>query len=151
MTERKEKRGPVYFPGTTRVLTQSLLKQYRAECRSFPPTMTPQEHPDRVGSCGCVGAWRSKHFSAIAYREPNGYLRISINRVEVNTKTGDWKDGITWDELQKVKEECGFGDRWAVEVYPPEEHVVNVANLRHLMILNEKPAYAWGNLTDGGA
>jgi hypothetical protein len=32
-----------------------------------------------------------------------------------------------------------------VEVYPPDEAVVNVANIRHLWLLAEAPAYAWNN------
>lgn len=52
-------------------------------------------------------------------------------------RDGNWIDGITWDELMEIKRQCGFGDRLAVEIYPPDEHIVNVANMRHLFICNE--------------
>lgn len=52
-------------------------------------------------------------------------------------------DGITWDELQALKRQCGFGDRFAVEVYPADLDVVNVGNLRHLWVLQGALPFAW--------
>ena len=43
----------------------------------------------------------------------------------------DGKSGIDWDILQAIKTEM-VGDAWMVEVYPPEEAVVNEVNMRHL-------------------
>lgn len=89
-----------------------------------------------------LNLWRSRRFLAQLYAEPDGVLRLSINRT--TTATGDrWVDGITWDELQAVKAECGFGHVWAVEVYPPADCVVNVANVRHLWLLPKAPTFAW--------
>ncbi len=81
-------------------------------------------------------------FLAQLYVEREGVLRLSVNRT--STADGErWEDGITWDELQAVKDQCGFADRWAVEIYPPADRVVNVANVRHLWLLAQAPAYAW--------
>lgn len=41
---------------------------------------------------------------------------------------------ITWDELQEIKEWL-FPGRIALEVYPPADKVVDVANLRWLWVL----------------
>jgi hypothetical protein len=57
--------------------------------------------------------------------------------------TGRWLDGITWDELQHLKMLAGYGDRVAVEIYPPDSEVVNIANIRHLWLLNEVPTFMW--------
>lgn len=84
---------------------------------------------------------RSREFLAQIYNE-NGHVRISVCRTELDSE-GYWKDGISWEELQRIKNECGFADQCAVEVYPPESDVVNVANMRHLWILPEPPAFAW--------
>ena len=66
--------------------------------------------------------------------------RLSINRV---TRLGKrWVVGITWDELQEIKRLLGLGDKCAVEIYPPEKDVVNVANMRHLWI-TEPPYFMW--------
>lgn len=33
--------------------------------------------------------------------------------------------------------------RWAVECYPPQRYVQNVANMRHLWILDNEPRFGW--------
>lgn len=47
----------------------------------------------------------------------------------------DGRDGIPWDDLQVLKGHAGYGDREAVEIYPPDTKVVNHANMRHLWVL----------------
>lgn len=65
--------------------------------------------------------------------------RLTISRTEIN-KHGDWKEGISWEELMDIKSGCGFGDRDAVEAFPKDKDVVNVANMRHLWIVS--PEYS---------
>ena len=93
-----------------------------------------------------VAMWRSRHFLVSQYRAPApAVARPSIHRT---TLDGDrWADGITWDELQRLKCEAGFDECWAVEAYPPAREVVNVANIRHLWLLPEAPAYFWRKAT----
>lgn len=67
------------------------------------------------------------------------FPRLTISRTEIN-KHGDWKDGISWEELQSIKRECGFGESDAVEVFPADKDIVNVANMRHLWIVT--PEYS---------
>ncbi len=71
-------------------------------------------------------------------------IRLSVNRTMINDK-GEWIDGITWEELQKIKNQCGYTDRAAVELFPPEHDIVNVANIRHLFVLETIPEYLWSN------
>ena len=85
-------------------------------------------------------AWRSQEFLVQVFEE-NGVERLSVVRSVL--KHDDWQDGISWDELQRLKNECGRGNKWAVEVYPEDNSVVNVANMRHLWILPNKPSFAW--------
>jgi hypothetical protein len=89
-----------------------------------------------------IEVWRSKHFLVQIFAEKNGAQRITVSRTEL-LKNGHWQPGITWDDLQRLKQECGRGEHWAVEIYPAESDLVNVANMRHLWLLPEKPAYAW--------
>ncbi len=85
--------------------------------------------------------WRSREFLVQLFAD-NGHVRMTVNRThKPNGK--DWAEGITWDELQRLKTEVGYGDRWAVEVYPPDEEVINDANMRHLWLLKETPDYGW--------
>lgn len=90
-----------------------------------------------------IDAMRSRHHLVQVFNEhPKGFLRMTVSR----TSIGDdrrWLDGISWDDLMRLKREAGHGDRYAVEIFPADEDVVNVANMRHLWLLEEPPAYAW--------
>lgn len=77
------------------------------------------------------------------YDERNGVIRLSINRV--TRHKGQWADKMTWDELQAIKHDVGFGDYFAVEIYPKDKDVVNVANMRHLWVLPRPLGFAWVN------
>lgn len=44
---------------------------------------------------------------------------------------------ITWDDLQALKDEYFGKEAVAIEVYPPENRVVNNGNWRHLWLLGE--------------
>lgn len=86
--------------------------------------------------------WRSRHFLVQIYREPSDFRRITVNRAAL-TDNGEWVAAITWDELQRLKDEIGLGEWWAVECYPPNSEVINVANIRHLWLLPDPPPYGW--------
>ena len=50
----------------------------------------------------------------------------------------DGKDGITWDQLQRIKNEYLGPHAAAVEFYPPDTRVVNELNMRHLWEVPEE-------------
>ena len=89
-------------------------------------------------------AWRSRGFLVQQFTAPAPAIcRLSILRT---TLAGDrWADNITWDEIQRLKAEAGFGSAWAVEIYPDDREVVCVANIRHIWLLPEAPAFAWNS------
>jgi len=86
-------------------------------------------------------AWRSRDFLVQQFEE-NGYKRLSICRTTLKPD-GGYKEGITWEEIQSLKYQCGYGDKAAVEIYPPNKDVVNIANMRHIWILDTPPPYMW--------
>jgi len=88
-----------------------------------------------------IEVWRSRGFLVQIYQEVN-VKRMSVCRTAVKTD-GKWAEEITWVELQELKSQCGYGKKTATEVYPPDSDVVNVANMRHLWILDEPPHYMW--------
>lgn len=98
------------------------------------PRLSIQNQPQQV--------FRSRMLVAQIFPESNGAIRVSVNRSELESEE-HWKDGITWDELQEVKSQIGFSHAWGVEIFPPTGEVVNVANIRHLWIIPEPPAFAW--------
>lgn len=68
-------------------------------------------------------------------------VRLSVCRTTlVNDR---WQDGITWDNLQQIKRECGYGAADAIEIFPADADVVNVANMRHIWVMAEPIACAW--------
>lgn len=92
---------------------------------------------------------RSRGFLCQVYAEPDHPMvsaRLSIHRTAL-ADDGGWVDGITWDDLQRLKAEAGYGDYDAVEVYPADRDVVNVARLRHLWCLRDPLPFKWSEKT----
>lgn len=87
--------------------------------------------------------FRSKRFLVQCYQEKDGIVRISVNRTDIDPATMDFRDEITWDQLQEIKAQAGYAWKWASEIYPPEADIVNVANMRHLWVLPVAPDYGW--------
>jgi hypothetical protein len=91
-----------------------------------------------------IEVWRSRFYLCQVYFETDKITRLSICRPEIDINNRRWRDGLMWDDLQQVKTEVGRGHLDAVEVYPPDEDVVNVANFRHLWVFNEtKLGFVW--------
>ena len=86
--------------------------------------------------------WRSRDFLVQEFiANKPAMTRLSICRTKL--KGDRWQDGITWDDLQRLKRECGYGDVDAIEVFPADADVVNVANMRHLWVMAEPIRFAW--------
>lgn len=111
----------------------------------------PREHWPLMPAMESIplDVWLSVDYLAVLYKQRvNGRRRLTVNRVKRGRskrpgQMTDWRDGITWDELQRIKNECLGADVWCVECYPPESEVVNVNNMRHLWVLDEPPATAF--------
>lgn len=128
---------------TTRAQRRELERQNAKmprELRLVPREEWPLEHQRGP----ILRVWRSRDFLVQEYAEPAPVLvRLSVLRTTLDPKAGRWVDGITWDELQSIKAECGYGRHDALELYPPDSDVVNVANLRHLWVMRELQTFAW--------
>jgi hypothetical protein len=85
--------------------------------------------------------WRSRRFLVVVW-DQGGTTRLSIQRTDFDPRARHQRDGITWDDLQRLKAEAGYGDATAVEIYPPDARKVNVANIRHLFLV-DAPAFMW--------
>jgi len=130
---------------TTRAQRRELERQNAKmprDLREVPRDEWPLEH--RIATSRILRVWRSRDFLVQEYAEPAPVLvRLSVLRTTLDPKAGRWVDGITWDELQQIKAECGYADHDALELYPMAADVVNVANLRHLWVMREPVAFAW--------
>ena len=63
---------------------------------------------------GLVEVWQSRGFLVQIYEAKDGAQRLSVCRTSL--KGDRWQDGITWDDLQRLKAECGRGDA-SVEIH----------------------------------
>ena len=127
------------------IATRHQRRQLDRENAKQPALLTlvpPVEWPLTMqGNKRLQQVWRSRNYLVQQYVEGNGIFRLSINKTIL---TGDrWDDGLTWDELQEIKRQCGYGDAYAIEIYPQDKNVVNVANMRHLWVLPEPLAIGW--------
>lgn len=109
---------------------------YGPELRPVDQSKWPVDRTGRVES-----VWRSRDYLVLVYVEEGGMRRLSVLRTEIDGQR--WADGIPWDDLQRLKREAGFGDRDALEVYPRDDDVVNVANMRHLWVMPEGAYVEW--------
>lgn len=116
---------------------QAANSRFPAHLQEIPRSEWPRELPS-----GIQRVWRSREFLVQLYLGETGHRRLSVNRTRM-LGSGRWDDAISWDDLQRLKCEAGFGAMFAVEVYPADADVVNVANMRHLWIMDEAPAFAW--------
>ena len=122
----------------TRQQRQILKKQNKRQswCLCEVPR---KDWPNQDGSR--LNVWRSRGFLVQAFEEENGVIRLSINRTAHNGES--WNDDITWDEINLIKRQLGFYDDYAIEIYPRDRDLVNVANMRHIWILPEPLDVGW--------
>lgn len=74
-----------------------------------------------------VAAWEDEKFRVGLFTF-QGIFRLSIWRKDGSA------EALSWEEIQKVKSDVGFGGVEAIEVYPRDDQVVNTANARHLYL-----------------
>jgi hypothetical protein len=121
------------------------LRLMKRQCLAWPIQLAdvPREDWPKDGDLKRIGLMRSRQFLVQVYQEPKGIIRLSVNRTEWDERQGRWREDITWDDLQRLKAEAGYGDRFAMELFPADDEVVNVANMRHVWIVNGVPSFAW--------
>lgn len=126
--------------------TREDRRQLYSDNLQFGGSLTPIEECDwhpAFRDSPVVAVWRSRHYLVQQFPcdNPGVRCRLTVARTKV---TGDrFSDNIPWEDLQRIKDECGFAECDAVEVFPASADVVNVANLRHLWILEEPLPFAW--------
>lgn len=112
-------------------------RKHPAALAEVPRAKWPSGNPTSL-----VRVLRSRGFAVQVYAVAPGVNRMSVNRAAIQ-KDGAWQCDISWEELQELKRQAGYGDKDAVEVYPAEKDIVNVANMRYLWILDQAVPFAW--------
>lgn len=135
MINRAARRSRAYREGLAEENLRWGPELRRVDRREWPEACSLMREPP-------TEVWRSAGFLVQVYQERDGIDRLTVCRAAVDV-SGNWRSEITWDELQRLKRECGRGDRYAMELFPADADVVNVSNMRHLWVLLEPPAFAW--------
>lgn len=86
---------------------------------------------------GAPAAWQSVEILS------DGVHRVDVRQVRTCLGVVGWlvvrrEDGTAiqgWDELQGVKNDVAGPERLAVEFFPRQSELINVANARHLWVL----------------
>ncbi len=119
------------YPNASMKELKFICRRIEKENSKYSDEFVPLKHrPEK----NLLAVFRNRYFLAQIYRK-NEWTRISINRTSLDLTINRWRDGISWDSLMMIKGKVGYGDRDAIEMYPKEYDVVNVANIRHLFIL----------------
>lgn len=124
-----------------RAVRKELVKRARAYPEQLEVVPESEWPAMRPGGEPPYALWRSRAFLVQGYQEPY-CVRLTVVRVTMGADL-QWQDGITWDELQQVKREAGYGDYYAVEVYPREKDVVCDCKMRHLWVLPNPLPIGW--------
>lgn len=106
--------------------------------QEIPRIDWPENAPPTI-----VRVFRSRVFLVQEYIHASPLVLCRLSVCKTSVSGNRWADGITWDELQQIKNECGYGGADAVEIYPADDDVVNVANMRHLWVLDAPVPFAW--------
>lgn len=78
-----------------------------------------------------------------AYKNDIYSVQVYVNETEWGTvdqfviRRHDEHPIHSWSELQRIKDELAGADRTAIEVFPAQRDLVDVANLYHLWVLPE--------------
>ena len=139
------------FEHVSRAQRRAMASHSRSAAKKRPAVLTPvpmDQWPPamRLSDLCPVKVFESRQYLVQVFEEGVHYgsicMRLSVLRVTLQDG-GRWDDGITWDELMQVKRDVGYGDCYAIEVYPADQHIVNVANLRHLWVLDKPLTIGW--------
>lgn len=122
---------------TRRAQQQARRRLKVGPIRSPFASLPPQEWPTTASPHGLRRVHKSDALIVMECARPGNLTLLMIQRL-------DARDGLTWDDLQWVKGALGYGDREALEMYPREDLVVNVANIRHLWMLPEGEVMQFG-------
>lgn len=132
----------------SKALKRDYLNAHNAECRRDRFTEIPRHlWPNEAADLTRLRVWRCRDFLVQEFQESDNVIRLSVTKSKLG-QSRQFEDGISWDELQWIKSAVGYGDRMAVEIYPADSNVVNVANMRHLWVLPQPLKIGWNQDDD---
>jgi hypothetical protein len=140
------------FDNLNRNERRAMRKIALAEAEKRPVKLTemlPRESwLDRYpGNHPPLRVWQSRNYLVQLFDEAPLTPKVDVFRLTVCRVTlgddGHWDENLSWDELQEIKREVGYGEWYGVEIYPRDSDVVNVANMRHLWVVSSPLGIGW--------
>lgn len=130
-----------------RMITREMRRQLERDNAKQPAVLEPvpaSNWPESTWNMANppFDVWRSRFYLVQGFREAGGIIRLSVNKTSVEDD-GRWVDGLAWDELQEIKRQVGYGDFDAVEIFPCDKNIVNVANMRNLWVMPAPIPFGW--------
>jgi hypothetical protein len=107
-----------YLAGLDRDGRREYFREYERQRRSWPEQMQkiplPADLPE--GQKQIEGQWRSRYYLATLWNR-DGRRTLHIHRVEM-AKDGTWLPGVTWEDMQSIKIQCGLGLMVGQVIFP---------------------------------
>lgn len=104
---------------------------------AIDPAVWPEQEMGRL-----QGMWRSQTHVVRLVRAGTAMI-LEIQRAQLNEQMEFVSNEITWAEIMQVLAELGYHETWAVEVFPPHEHVLHEITSRHIWLLEAQPEFGW--------
>jgi hypothetical protein len=89
--------------------------------------------------------WESDRFTVIGFHTLDGVIHLKISRNQSTGMPEPYDNIISREDLQAIKNECGYADRMAVEIYPAADRDPNFGDARHLWIFAAPLPFSWKN------
>lgn len=133
-----------HIQATPRDRRRAAAKYLAEQNKRYPAHLIPVPIEEMPRGSTAFEVWRSRDYlvQVFQYHAAGVVARLSINRTRL-TQDGGWQQDIPWEDIQRLKSEAGYGRFDAVEVYPCATDVVNVANMRHIWVMEQQLPFAW--------
>ena len=109
-------------------------KKYSNRIEAIPESEWPGNSDDKV-----LGAYRSCNYLIIvsdAGEQMDGLVQITVQRTSID-REGNFDDGIDYDTLQIIKNEVGYSNYDAIEVFPRHIDYYAQPNVRYLWVMTK--------------
>ena len=85
-----------------------------------------------------VRLWRPNQLTINVKIVSRGLKDTLLGRVEQIKIYSPKYENLSWEEIEEVFN-INYPGKWAIQIFPPQEFIVNGKSVYHLFVLNEEP------------
>lgn len=102
----------------------------------------PADYPGQDPPDGCAAVFQNSRYIVFVFYDFKHPDLGRVQRVMIRSKARAFNvsTGHEWADFQRVKTQLFGASSFAIEVYPPAEDLVDVANIYWLWVLHDAPA-----------